>query len=193
MRMVTVAAMSIVVTLGGCAGGTGLYGGTSGGGGGADQPAGDGLMNLPAIDFGTDVEHGEDPASVSRGGGTVRFSGGTAGTLGIIPLYFDDSFAWELEAGGTSTVEFIDLDVRTVQVYFAHDGDVSATLTAEDAEGNAIESIESFPAATLGDANARARIEADGASVARLVIEVPQDAVVALDHLVLSIPESEEM
>ncbi len=159
------------------------------GGGGADPPPQEGLRNLSAVDFSDDVPRNTDPASLNLDGGTVTFAGGTAGTTGIMPLYFSDRFAWDLTAGGMSTVTFDRLDVRVVRLYFAHQGAGAATLTAESADGTSLGTLTSFAATSLGDSNAVFVIGAGEASIARLVINVPDGAVVALDHLVISVPD----
>ena len=146
-------------------------------------------MNLDSIDFTSDVPRGVDPATFDIGGGSVEFAGGTAGTLGIPSLYFNDLFAWDFTAGSTATITLTDLDVRAVRFYFAHQGDSGATLTAEAATGEVLGTAESFAATRVGDPAAVFEIDAGDSSITRLVIEVPEGAVVALDHLVLSVPE----
>ncbi|MCH8146449.1 MAG: hypothetical protein IH987_00425 [Planctomycetes bacterium] len=165
----------------GCAG---IYGG-----GGTDPAPQEGLRNLNAVDFNDDIPQDSDPATVILDGGTVTFAGGAAGTLGIIPLYFSDSFAWDFAAGGMSTVTFDGLDVRVVRFYFAHQGAGAATLTAESADGTSLGTATSFAATSLGDSDAVFEIDAGDVSIARLVIAVPDGAVVALDHLVISVPD----
>lgn len=172
---------TLVSIVTGCAG---IYGGAA-----ADPPPQEGLRNLSAVDFNDDVPLNTDPATVNLDGGTVTFAGGTAGTLGFMPLYHSDLFAWDLAAGGTSTVTFDGLDVRVVRFYFAHQGAGAATLTAESADGTSLGTATSFAATSLGDSNAVFEIDAGEASIARLVIDVPDGAVVALDHLVISVPD----
>jgi len=181
---------ALSVLMAGCPGAGGIYGGGTDGGNSNTSAPPQGLTNLDPIDFASDVPLGEDPASITRGGGTVTFSGGVAGTLGIPPLYFSDAFAWDLSAGGTSTITFADLEVRRVQLYFAHQGDAGATLTAEDADGTSLGTIESFSSASLGDVDAVFEIDGGDAAIARLVIEVPDGAVAAIDHVILAVPES---
>ena len=171
----------------GCADILSLYG--INGGGGTDPPPQEGLRNLSAVDFADDVPRGTDPAALDLDGGTVTFAGGVAGTMGILPLYFSDRFAWDLTAGGMSTVTFDDLDVKAVRFYFAHQGAGAATLTAESADGASLGTATSFAATSLGDSNAVFEIDVGEASIARLVIDVPGGAVVALDHLVISVPD----
>ena len=183
-RIALITGCAVASILTGCGG---IYGG--GTGGGSDPPPQEGLRNLSALDFTDDVPRGTDPATVDLDGGTVTFAGGTAGTLGITQLYFDDLFAWDLTAGGTSTVTFDGLDVRVVRFYFAHQGAGAATLTAEAADGTSLGTATSFAANSLGDSNAVFEIDAGESSIARLVIDVPGGAVVALDHLVISVPE----
>lgn len=149
----------------------------------------EGFVNLNPINFTNDVPGGQDPASLSIGGGTVTFSGGTAGTLGIPPLYFNDLFSWDFAAGQTSTITFDGLDVRKVRFYFAHSGNTGSTLRAEDVDGNAIGTADSFAATSLGDTRAIVEIDAGTTSIARLVTDVPAGAVVALDQLVLTVPQ----
>ena len=156
---------------------------------GTDPAPKEGLRNLSAVDFNNDVPQNTDPASVDLDGGTVTFAGGTAGTLGILELYHSDRFAWDFAAGGMSTVTFDGLDVRVVRFYFAHRGSGAATLTAESADGTSLGTATSFAAVFLGDSNAVFEIDAGEASIARLVIDVPGGAVVALDHLVISVPD----
>ena len=156
---------------------------------GIDPPPKEGLRNLNPVDFNVDVPLNTDPASVNLDGGTVTFAGGTAGTLGILPLYHSDRFAWDFAAGGMSTVTFNGLDVRVVRFYFAHRGAGAATLTAESADGTSLGTQTSFAASSFGDSNAVFEIDAGEASIARLVIDVPDGAVVALDHLVISVPD----
>ncbi len=147
-------------------------------------------MDLDSIDFTSDLPRGVDPATFDIGGGSVEFAGGTAGTVGITSLYFNnDRFGWDLTAGSTATITLTDLDVRAVRFYFAHQGDSAATLTAEAATGEVLGTAESFAATRVGDPAAVFEIDAGDSSITRLVIEVPEGAVVALDHLVLSVPE----
>lgn len=181
-------ALSALIT--GCPG-TGNTGGGAGGGQSNDNMTPNEQLTDLELDFADDVPHGQDPANVTLGSGTVEFSGGVAGTLGIPPLYTEsDGFAWLPEGGGTSTITFADLDVRRVQLYFAHTGDAGATMTAEEADGTAVGTIDSFKAASRGDANAVFEIDGQGTSIARLVFEVPEGAVASVDHLVLSIADA---
>jgi len=175
----------------GCAGVGGLYGLGGGGGGGTDDtPLPAGLRALDPIDFANDVPRGEDPATAMLGDGSVEFRGGTAGTIGIPALYFDDAFAWALTADGTSTITFTNLDVRLVRLYFAHTGAVSAAMTAEDETGMVLATVQSVAADRLGDPDAFLEIDGEGASIARLAFTVPAGAGVAVDHLVLAVPEA---
>ena len=178
-------ALASMVT--GCADILSIYG--ISGGGGTDPAPQEGLRNLSPVDFSNDVPLNTDPATIDLDGGTVTFAGGTAGTTGILPLYFSDTFAWDFAPGGISTVTFDGLDVRVVRFYFAHQGAGAATLTAESADGTSLGTQASFAATSLGDSNAVFEIDAGGSSIARLVIDVPDGAVVALDHLVISVPE----
>ena len=191
MRWIEVFLLATLVSVGGCAGVTDLYGGGGGDGTNDNATPDPGFVLLAAITF-TEVAAGEDPVSIEIGGGSVSFEGGSADTVGIQALYFDDAFAWMPQAGGTATISFADLDVRAVRVYFAHTGDTAATLVAEDSDGAVIGTIESFAATTLGDANAVFDVDGDGASIARLVIDVPDGVVVAIDQLVLTVPEEED-
>ena len=180
-RIVFIIGCALASIITGCAG---IYGGAA-----ADPAPQEGLRNLSAVDFNDDVPLNTDPATVNLDGGTVTFAGGTAGTLGIMPLYFSDTFAWDLAAGGTSTVTFAGLDVRVVRFYFAHQGAGAATLTAESPDGTSLGTRTSFAATSLGDSDAVFEIDAGESSIARLVIDVPDGAVVALDHLVISVPD----
>ena len=146
-------------------------------------------MNLDSIDFTSDVPRGVDPATLDIGGGSVEFAGGIAGTVGIPSLYFNDLLAWDFTAGSTATITLTDLDVRAVRFYFAHQGDSGATLTAEAPTGEVLGTAESFAATRVGDPAAVFEIDAGDSPITRLVIEVPEGAVVALDHLVLFVPE----
>ena len=92
----------LALMVAGCADILSIYG--INGGGGTDPPPQEGLRNLDPVDFSDDVPRNTDPATVNLDGGTVTFAGGTAGTLGILPLYHSDTFAWDLTAGGMSTV-----------------------------------------------------------------------------------------
>jgi|GEM_PF-3374338 len=167
------------VLVGGC---TGLYGGAP------DPEPAPGLRNLSPINFANDVPLNTDPVSVDLDGGSVAFAGGTAGTRGILPLYFSDAFAWNLN-GGPAEISFQNLQIKAVRFYFAQQGDAGATVVALNTDGEAVGSAESFPAANLGDGNAVVEINAGESSITRLAFESPEGAIVSVDHLVLSVPE----
>lgn len=161
---------------------------SDGTGGNGTGDNGGGLTALDPINFVADLPRGDDPATFSIGGGAVRFAGGTAGTLGILPLYaLGDAFAWDLAAGGTSTVTFTNLDVRMVRLYFAHIGATGVTLLAIGTDGSVLGSVQSVAAAIQGDPAATVSIDAGDATIAGLEIEVPVGAVVAIDALALTI------
>lgn len=147
------------------------------------------LVTLDPITFTGDVPDGIDPVDLEIGGGVVHFSGGVSTVLGILPLYFDDSRAWVLDAPGISTIEFEDLDVRSLSVYFPHDGVISATLTALDPDGSVIDEIESVAAFSRGDPDAIFEIDGGGTTIAELQIDVPGAAVVTIDQLELTVAE----
>ena len=145
---------------------------------------------LDTINFDSDVNVGEDPTSFAIGGGSVGFANGVARTLGILPLYASGVNSWMPNAGGTATIVFTDLDVRSISFYFAHDGDTGATLSALDAEGAQIgDSVESVAAAAFNDPAASFTIDGGGATIASVSIETPDGAVVALDDLSLTVVE----
>ncbi len=165
--------------------------------GGANPNLGDGsgdlsdagLKALTPINFANDVPLSEDPAMFELAGGSVGFAGGSAGTLGIPSLYFNDSFSWDLAAGGTATITFTGLDVRRVRLYFAHTGETGATIIAADAMGVTLSMAESVAASSLGDMNAVVELDGQGATVSSLTIAVPNGATVAIDQLVVIVPQ----
>jgi len=146
-----------------------------------------GFTTLPPINFSSDVTQGTDPTNFSIGSGSIDFAGGMAATVGIPPLYFDDSFAWTLTNSGTATITFNNLDVRSVEFYLAHRGTSSVTLTAEDANGGALGTVESFQAVLRGDNNARFTIDGLGATIQRLTIIVAVGDLASLDNLILTV------
>lgn len=154
-----------------------------------DNGSADIVIMLAPISFVDDVPLGEDPAIVSIGGGTVTLAGGTAGSTGVPSLSFDDSFAWNLPAGGTTTITFNDLDVAAISFYLAHLGVLDATLTVVDSGGAALGMATSYPALTRGDAHASFTIDGGGELIDRVVIDVSPAALAALDQLTLFVVE----
>jgi hypothetical protein len=150
------------------------------------------LVELRTITFLGDVPSGVDPASLSIGGGTVRFSGGVGGVVFSQPLAggFVDDFAWQMTVGGTATVTFDDLDVRAVAFYLADLGSPGVTLTAEDDEGAAVDQVNSATAALRNDPRAQFEIDAGDRSIRRLVINVPNGVTASLDEVTLTVAES---
>lgn len=145
---------------------------------------------LDTISFDSDVNVGEDPTSFAIGGGSVDFSNGVARTLGILPLYASGVNSWMPNAGGTATIVFTNLDVRSIGFYFAHNGETGATLSALDADGAQIgDSVASVAAAAFNDPDATFTIDGGGATIASVSIETPDGAVVALDDLSLTVVE----
>ena len=165
-----------------------LLGGCMGIGGGTDPEAEPVLRMLAPIEFGADVPQEMDPVTLAIDTGSVTFFGGMAGTRRILPLYFDDSFAWNLN-GGSAEIAFDGLDVKAVRFYFAHQGAAGSTMNALSLDGETIGTVASFPAANLGDPNAVFEIDAGELSISRLVIESEEGAIASLDHLILSVPE----
>ena len=163
----------------------------------ADDSAGDdgdegGVVQLTRLDpitFFGDVLAGVDPVSYTTGGGSVDFSGGTAATIGVQTLYFNDAFAWHVAAGGTSTITFTGLDVRIVGFYFADLGEPGATLRVISADEKVLETVDSHTALFLGDTLASFEIDGDGTSIARLEIVCPFGVTVTVDQLVVTLAE----
>lgn len=126
-----------------------------------------------------------DPFSVPLGQGNVDFENGMIGTLGQPPLYFDGAFAWIPNQGQVATISFVQLDVRRVQLYFAHDLPLAGLLQAVNADGEVLESLSSVFAIVPADPNAVMVIESDE-PIDRLVVEVPAGATVVVDHLIVT-------
>lgn len=145
------------------------------------------LTPLAAITFDGDVPAGPGPTTIDVGGGTVQFIGGSVGTAGIPPLYASGLNAWNLDPDGTATITFSGLNVGAVSLYFARLPNSEATLVAEDAAGNVLASEDAFEATTMGDPGAVVTIDGGGAFIARLSVDVPFGATVAIDDLTLSV------
>ena len=170
-----------------------------GDGGGANDNDGGGstTTTLDTLTFGDgNVPTGAGPITFDIGGGSVTFENGDSGTRGIPPLYGDDAFAWNIDPDDSpSTITFNDLNVVSINLYFAQSGATGGTLTALDADGNAIgDPISSVAAITLGDPNAFLDLVApDGVAIASLTIAFHDGAgggdVLAVDSISLPVTE----
>jgi hypothetical protein len=154
------------------------------GGGNDQEPT---LERLDPITFFGDVVAGTDPMSVEIDGGSVDFAGGVAMPVISSTLSFDDSYAWMVTPGDTSTITFTGLDVRVVSFYFADLGGGGGTLRVISTAEEIIETVNSVFAIFPGDTAASFEVSGGGASIARLEIDVPSGLTVSLDHLELTI------